>query len=734
MNIKQNTGSSITKILCMGSVSVISMCVSTGAIAQEQGYELDEIVVSATKTGKTSLQDTAIAISAFGGNDLVSQGISDVNDLQALVPALNIENNSSGVQVFLRGVGTNLVFAANDPSVTINLDGVYIGRPFGSIFDFADVEQVEILRGPQGTLWGRNAIGGAINISTKAPSDEFDYTVVAEAGNFGRVMGSAWISGPVIEDVLSVGVSLRHFEHNGYIENIVPGGTDIQSAERDSARISAVFTPNDRFKATVRADYTKVQDNWGTYSVLLEPASTVLGNVFGLTTPLADSVVGDYSKAAANNENDVDSELWGASLDLEYEVSDAVSLTSLTALRKTDHLIAIDFDATEAEIGNTSPLTTTAEQWTQEFNLVYSSDNITGIIGAFYIHEDANEVFNIQLLGDNVLAEDPLLGGGVGLLFDTDVVTKSIAIFAQGTYDFSEKLSLTLGMRYTDDTKDIAGSGIVGGGAFSYSDTFKDSAFTPKIGLEYRPLDNLLVFGSVSNGYKSGGFATTTTSSDRYSSESLWAYEVGFKSDMLDNRLRLNGTAFYYDYSDLQVQRVVNTSLDVDNADKSRVYGAELEVTYSPVESLELGFSATYLDAKYSDFTDSVDDATGLQFDASGQQLSNAPRLSMVASAQYTHELSSGNEINARVDGNYQSRIYFTTNNEPLLSQKPYGLVNLSLGYRLQDENLEIQAFVKNAFNKQYVTGAERFIAAGLPAQGFPGEPRVFGLRVIIGR
>ena len=703
--------------------------------------QLDELVVTATRTGETRAQNTALPISVFSGDALTRSGAINVKDLVSLTPNLSVAQVSASAAIFVRGVGSNNVFAGSDPNVTVQSDGVYIARAFGQFADFADVERIEVLRGPQGTLYGRNAIGGTINILSRKPGDAFRGNLVLSAGNYNLRQAQGYVSGALVPGTVQFSVSGNYIRHDGHVDNIVPDSQDVGTANRGGVRAQLRIIPAANFEAITRVDYSEGSERLDYYDHILAPSPLA---------PLASSIIGNYRKTAIDTPLSNRTKLWGVAQEFNLQLSDAVALKSLTAYRRSSYNLLLDTDGTEAPV-QTSRQAETSQQFSQEFNLVASFDRFKGVAGAYYFY-DLDTTLAQAFIAPSIATP---AANALTVRAQPKSRTRSIAFFAQGTYEILPTLSVTAGVRYTRDRKSIeqdftrislnpATPGLVLPGfprIFSLSRT--DSAVTPKFGLEYRATPTVLIYVSATRGYKSGGtnYAAASVAATQFGPETIWSYEGGIKADLLDRRLRANLSLFKYDYKDLQVQALIGPGLvSIGNAATADVKGAELELSARPVPQLQLGANLSLLRAEYGTFPQSavpsrlIPYVTGdpryaaatRTYNASGNMLNAAPRSSFSGSAQYDIALPDGS---AFVRGEYfrQGKVYYDPTNAEIAAQRAYTLINGSIGYQDSKRKWRIALLGRNLTDTQYLI---TIAANGLVPAGIAGAPRTVMLQL----
>ena len=676
---------------------------------------LEEIIVTATKTGETNLQRTPIAVSVFSGASLKRSVTNDVKDLAQLVPNLDVSQSSDNAEIYIRGIGSSNVYNGSDPDATVQVDGVYIARPYSQFATFLDVARVEVLRGPQGTLYGRNAVAGTINVISNPPTDRFAGEEQLIVGNYGTVQEQAYVSGPLIPGLLQASISANYIRHDSYEQNIDPQGTGVNDADRGGVRLQVRAEPTDGLDLTTRVDYSTDGSRPNGIVVLLSPvdAST-------------NSILGDYHKVDLNTPDRGRVNAGGVAEDIAYKINDYLTVKSLTAYRRNTNRVDVDADA--SDINKQEFFTYETENETsEELNLTGHYGGLSGVAGIYYFNE-------------NIYTEQDISIFGPGQIRNLKPVThdESIAGYGQLTYQLPYNLSLVAGVRYTSEKKDFSQrftllaipSGASIGAPVNFDLYGRYSAVTPKFGINWTPTSSLMFYFSATKGFKSGGFNATSTaaSSAAFGPESLWSYEIGEKGEFFDKTLRVNLTAFKYDYSNLQVQETAGPgNVVITNAANARITGVELESVWLPARWVEFGVSAAQLSAKYLSYPN-ASFTGGLTGDASGNTLNNAPKFSTNDYVAFYYYPKNDSQISFRANYNYKSRIQYDSSNRIALSQPAYSLINLDLGWRSPSRNWEAELFVKNVADKQYLTLISS--QSGGILQGVPADPRTFGIRI----
>ncbi|MFV3126731.1 TonB-dependent receptor [Niveispirillum sp. KHB5.9] len=722
----------------LSGISLLALTQPSWAQNAADDLALEEIVVTATRLGQTVAQKTPLALSVFSADQLNASLTNNVKDLVALTPGLTVTQTTTAPQIYIRGIGTNNVFNGSDPDVTVQVDGVYLARAYALFTDFIDVERIEVLRGPQGTLYGRNAVGGTINIISRKPGDELAAKVQVTGGTHGLLQTQAYVSGPIVEDKVQVSLTGNYIRHNDYFDNKVPGVHGTGNANRGGLRGQLRLTPVEGVELITRADYSKVDEHIGGFQHTLAPIPGA---------PLANANIGNYRAVALNIPQAGTKRFSGISQEANIDLTDGFTLKSLTAYRHGRERYTNDVDGSELN-AIVYFSRDNAKQFSQEFNLNYNSDILDAVAGLYYFKEHDVSVNQITEPGFAVRQADP------------DSHATSRAAFVQGNLKLGQ-LSLTAGIRYTSDRKELdqlvtarfLGGPLIGQSVpsfpriFSTDDTYK--AWTPKFGADYRVTDDVMLYASATRGYKSGGtsFGGLTAPTAVYGPEALWAYEAGIKSEFLNRRLRINSSAFTYDYKGLQVQSLVAPGvINTANAATARVRGLELEVTAKPTSGLMVGGNLALLRAKYRSFpVSSVPDALVefvqddprffnagdeddpvFSFNASGNRLNAAPSTALTTFAQYDFDIDAG-RVFVRGEYFWQSRAYFDASNAKIASQSPYGLVNLSTGFNTDEGGWGVQLVAKNVTNKHYLITVG---ANGLVPAGIAGAPRQIAVQL----
>ena len=719
-----------------------------------------DIIVTAEKRS-TSLQRTPISVTAISGDVLQQQQIRTLVDVQALVPGVKIGENNGYAQITVRGVGISGFHPASDSAVAVNVNEVYISRPIAQLTSMFDVGSLEVLRGPQGTLYGRNATAGAVNITTTRPTNEWSGYVRGSYGNFSAVNLEAAAGGPLIEDKLLVRIAGFIDRNDGRAKNLVTGsGVDDRNAR--GIRGTLVFKPSENLSATVIAEHYFQRDHANARHYF--GADRDIGGPGTLPTTTTSQLLGgfispDVRDIAAGIDPQFRLNTTGLTGILEWTQGN-FSIKSITGWRKTasDQMSSLDGGSVLVMFNHTGER---ARQFSEELQMHYDTDRLHATGGLYYFDErDFVTPGAVYALSDIVL-RPPLPPSYYGIVLSQvgRLKTKAYAVFGQATYDMTNSLSLTAGLRYSKEKKDLVSRNLLDltlsrRYVYNPANPFFDptplppvvpvaepnktfNSVTPKIGLQYQVTPRILFYVTYARGFKSGNFETIDAS-PAYKPEKLTDYEGGIKLTTADRRLRVNLSAFYYDYADLQVQQVVNTTLITNNAGNSRVYGGELESVFAPTDDLTISLNMTYLHARYTDYI-GPDGARPLDVipgtrtprnvSFNGKRLNNAPDFTAHLSIEKTFPIFTG-RLAIRGEGDYSSKFYFTPGNYDLLSQKAFAKANAFLSYR-DDRGWSITGFVRNITDKITKTSANVNAALnGAAIEGSIAPPRTYGVEL----
>ena len=712
----------------------ISLAVlASGSVASAQGTPgpsnggLEEIVVTAQRRAE-SAQDVPIAVAAFSGDDMVKLGLATSADLGSVIPGLSVNPSGARSPIFLRGVGNN--GTSTSPSVLMFVDGVY--QPFDNTgADYSNVESIELAKGPQGTLFGRNATGGVIQVTTKNPFDWQGLDAQVGYANYdnysGKLYGAAKLSERVAADV----AGYYDNQDNGWGKNRFTG-RDVYSAERYGARSKWVMKVDDSFTATLTGDYAY---RWGQMGLGISQAdgrdflyNAVTDQTY--TLPSLYDVFLDREPYYKTRE-------YGGALTLDKRWGD-LKLLSISSYRRGFERLRIDFDGTQFPAVHLSR-DDDRRAVTQEFQLSGGDEQFHWVGGLYYYYA-------------KTLADGPRFDGlAVPSVFfapsgsfrvSSDDKTNAYAAYAQATKEVLPATNLTLGARYTIEKREIAGmttgSTILSpGSAGTQEETFKEPSY--RVALDHKFTPDILGYASWSKGFNAGFFNQSAVAGFNdvvnpvVKPEKIDAYEVGLKSEWLDGHLRMNASTFWYEYSNLQQQIYQFGSIFSLNAAKARIKGVDLDIVARPMRDLTLSLSANYLDPKYLSYPLAVDYdlapngafvAVGSR-DAEGKQLVQAPKYGVQAAFTYTWQTGIGT-FDTTGTVNYQSRMYADAQNEVKLPDRT--LLGLTEQWTSTDGSTYVSIWGKNLTDEAYDLSMSLLTPVG--PIGNPGAPRTYGVTV----
>lgn len=707
-------------LLSLGCTLGLPAQTSWAASPNEPPQQLDAVVVTATKVGEVPLQRTPASISAYDQTSLSEGNINNIEDLKRQTPGLNVTRNGQATRLYLRGIGTNLDFVGSDPSVTVHVDGVYQSRGYTALDDFLNVERVEVLRGPQGTLYGRNSTGGTINVITRLPDAKPEASVSAELGNFNMHKVTAAASGGLGSDQVIGSVAAMQTEHDPYVDNVVPGGKEgllDDNTKRANASLRTLLGSGSNL--VLRADYSDENKTTGAYK------STGLG-LTGDPAPKGTeaNIPSDPFDTAINVQGPfVEQRSWGDSAEFNIALAPNWVLTSLTAYRDLDFDMLEDTDGTRLS-GLASAITEKQHQLSQELRVRYASDNISWVSG-FYLSREDHEF-------------KAALAAAATRLILANNDTRANALFTQASWPLTSSLRATAGVRYSEEEKRfesdsniIAANGtVIQHPQFTYvvDENAVWNDWSPKFTLDYTLTPSTLLYADVSKGFKSGGFNLTSAVA-KFDPEKVTAYELGAKLDWLNNTLRSNIAVFYYDYTDLQVSSFSTPGvLLISNAASAINQGFEIENQWLVGDAWAFDLNYAYLDAKYDEYL--TPSATNTTFvDVSGNHLNAAPRHKVTPAIRFYQDSALG-LWSARLEYAWQDKQYFTAFNEETSAQDDYGLVNLVLGLTAPKETWEAQIIGQNLADEDYSTSSREFVAASTGVTRDINPPRTVSARM----
>lgn len=705
------------------------------AAAQEAAApaELGEVIVTALKRGE-NVQDVPAAVSAVSAEAMKDRGVSNIQALTNLVPNLNWGEHFGTTLITIRGVGSTVDSGITEPTVALYVDGVFLPRSTMATLRGVDLARIEVLRGPQGTLYGRNATGGAINFISQAPTDALTGELNLLGGGRDQWGASGFVSGPLAPGV-TARLSGGHEEQDGYVRQIPfkarVGGTDV-----DYVRGALRFEPSEDLTIDLAARYEE-NDAPAAVQQLLTPSPLPTA---GQTT--------QPNRVYANSPAKTDVKTTIANATVNWRLNEDVSLRAISSYVDHKSRVSLDSDGSDLDIITAVDFFRPSESYGQEFNLIGTSGPLEWLLGAYYFHEKA--AISLPLLIGPAGAPGFGVPSGTRLIESVDSRTESEALFADVKYAVSARLKLNLGLRYNHESQrfgqysrlEIPGAGVVpllpayAGGPVTTRT--KTSKVLPKVALQYAFSDDVNGYVQWSRGFKSGGqnleggSGLSVGAAGLYKPELIDAFEVGLKTQSPDHRLTANFAAFYYDYSDLQVTKTIPpTTTLVQNAD-AKVYGAEAEITWRVTDAFRIDAAGTLTHARFDGFQ-SFDDArpaTPLQ-DLDGQPLPHAPDVAFQLGAEYRVALPTPvfSTLTLRGDVAYTDDVVLRYFGTPQDTQDAYTLFDASAKLTDADERTILRLFVRNLTNRHYKQNVTYLGAFGA-YYGNYAPPRTWGAQL----
>jgi len=692
--------------------------------------QLEHMVVTATKRSE-NLQEVPVSISAFSGDDLIRYGVHDTQDLQNITPGLVYNNTGTSAQPYLRGVGTRFAFAGLEPSVATYVDDRYLARAQATIFELADVKRIEVLKGPQGTLYGRNATGGAIRVVTMDVEDELGGAVTATLGNYDLRAVSGTINVP-LNDVLGARVSALVRQRDGYAKNLDPSGvSELDDRDVTVVRAKVRWDISESISSQLTLHYSEQDDNAGNDLIDLSPPGLNLGIAAGGISGKGVDEVATAIDGMIRDEQ--------AAVDVRFDFTlSGADLVSITTYHDFEQESVTDADGTSVRILDVPSVPQAAQAFSQELQLISASDGpLQWIAGAYFFDETAD--FEVVLDRG---------APGLDSQGDQRADTTAFAVFGQATYDLNPRWSLTLGGRWSYEEKRVrvAASTLADNTLppVPFEDEDDWSELTPTVTLE-RHIAPGIVYLSYARGFKSGGYnyAASVNGGKVLDPEVLDMIELGWKTVFLNGRFQFNGSAFYYDYTDLQVTRVAaGSGVNVtENAADANAIGLDLDLAWMPSNWWSLTVGVSLLDSEYKDYDASATvfnaaltgDPTepGMStvlFDAAGESLLRAPESSLFVSTEVRLPVGALS-IPVVVTYSYKDDYVFDFIADPTskrLAQKGYGLLSARATIVTPDEHWSLSIWGNNLTNEgDYFMD---IVANSAGIRGSHGAPRVWGL------
>jgi len=738
----------IKRVLMVAAIAIVLVCAGP-ALAQEaqeapegQMTEEEKAIEEAlnrqpfageitvtSRRREEALQEIPIAVSVVGGPQLEDVAATTISELEGYVPNLSIyqgRNQSTTLTAFVRGVGQADPLWGVDPGVGLYIDDAYIARPQGALLDVYDVERVEVLRGPQGTLYGKNTIGGAIKYVTKPLSNTPEGRITWNPGTWGTQEFRASIGGPIVKNKLLAKASFAKLTRDGYGTNLYQN-RDVSDKDTTAYRLALEWLPSD--KVSIRANYDSIEDRAEPVG-LTRLAANPFCPLFGIgECPPYDNLFDTESGLAPVNSTDTT----GYSLTLTWDINPALQFKSITAYRENDSQNNIDFDTTPAPIVDTGPAVYFDDQLTQEFQLVFTgSDKWSGVLGLYYFDGTAGGKVNATFIGS------------IFVTTEGDIDTKSYALYADGSFKLTDRLTLNVGLRPTRETKhgtafnvyntDNSYEDILSVTA-DFDDEVTFTSWAPKLGLDYQFNPDVMGYFKVNRGFKSGGYnvrAQETVFPESglpFDDEVMTVAEVGVKTVLANRSLVLNTAVFYGDYTDIQVSTFTDYDSDGDgvndaffgnfiNAGDATISGVEVEYNWASKSWFGLSGFLAYLHTD-PDFLDENEDGI---LDA--QVISNAPELTGAIRGNFDFP-AFGGLITASVGYTYRDESVLTNEGVNPITQPAFGLADAWISWLSRNAKWRFGISGKNLLDEEYLTNGYNIPSLGI-LQGSYGMPRTF--------
>ncbi len=778
----------------LGHLGIVAAMFNAAPIlAEATTVDLEEVIVTATRRS-VNLQDTSAAISSMSKDDLERRSIDDIAAIAEAIPGLNIASYQGDSSIFIRGIGTPTIIAGSDSSTATYVDGVYYSRAAAINPAFFDLERIEVLRGPQGTLYGRNATGGAVNLISRKPGDTWQYDVGVAIGDYQERKLEFAAGGP-ISDNIGVRLAIQHRRHDGYTTLVRPDQSTEEVEDRDEINLKAqiLWDISDAMSFRLIGDHYRADDkaavfhfastgyaeevpNWYTSREGLQTGAYFAYRAPGRVSEAASRTL--FSDVPYQNQSDI----YGLTARFEWSMPNAD--LSVTANRKTTNpRLQNEFDSSDAFV---NLYQREEDHWQKSIEVQLASngsERLSWIVGATYFEED-NDITN-NIFGD---FWEPILRQGFADLQTAGVLpafpivipetdqcctlqlngeqqTEAWAVYFDLSYELSEAIRLHFGGRQASEERDgrqqfqllFAGQTFAPNAVFfptaitagrnatpdpfgfvlsgvSGPETFED--FTPKFGIDYRQNEDILWYFTAQKGFKTGGYNIGSSQLTPFKPEKIWSYEVGVKSEW--NTVRLNAAAFHYQYENLQAQDSIGNQPIIRNVGESEVSGIEFEVLAQLSENWQVDGHLTYLSAEFTDgqLTEPLRPAPATQEpgtlvrDLDGLKLTRAPKWQGGLGIQYQREIPGGGLL-VRADYAYQSEIFFTVFNIDAAAQDSYGVVNLRAQFEPADKPWRVSLYGRNLGDKTYF--GNQILTGTVYGAEFVGSlapPRTWGLEL----
>ncbi|WP_339724222.1 TonB-dependent receptor [uncultured Paraglaciecola sp.] len=728
-NVKSSQSNSFFRRV---GVTIVGVNISSGVSAAVDEVDktsadgIEVVVVTALKRSQ-SIGDVPASISSIGGQDLKDKGIAEMSDLQFIVPSLHFGGFLGSQNISIRGIGE----FNGEPGVAVSLDGIYQAKATSAQLSQLDIERIEVLRGPQGTLYGRNSNGGAVNFVSAAPTSEPESYLKLGYADFDEMSVEGVYSGPITDTTaIRIAANYRNIGE-GWVENQTAGGGDLMEGSFTNFRIRLVSELTDSLSVDLMYARSEIDGRLDHYAWITDNREIIAFQ--GGVPQLADAQV-TTEPWKVNTDFDGDAtrtfDLYGLTADWDLSFA---TLRSITSYQEFQNGKVDDRDSTDLSIFLADEYDET-QSLSQEFNLSGNAESVDWLVGLFYADDEnqRNSYFGFP---------QPVLGFPAPAVLENIRPTydsTSTAVFVDATWNITDKTRISGGVRRTEDelvdahTSEIfiyVPDKLSVGVACDQQENLDWSATTYRASVQHDTSDNSNIYANYSEGYKAGGVVPSECS-EPYNPEFVDAFEIGYKGSFAGGRSSLSAALFYYDYTDFQVAQIIGLASATVNAGDAEVTGAEFEMSTALSQSWHLNGSVTLLDTEYGDFinTDGMQPQLGAQ-QLKGNRLNGSPKTSVNFGLAYNTALSVGGSLTLRGDVAYRSRTYFREFNDKDDSQEAYAVVNLNAVWESDDSLWGGRLFAKNLTNEDYVVGLVGSSANG-GRMGSWGAPRQVGVEL----
>jgi iron complex outermembrane receptor protein len=735
--------------------------------------KIEEVIVTAQKRAQ-SLSDVSLSVSAVGADVLANTQTSSIESLQYLVPSISFGNDFNFAKLFIRGIGLNSSFPGADPSVALHVDGAVIAQAGAQMGAMFDLERVEVLRGPQGTLYGRNATGGAVNLITAKPTETLDgYARLTVGGDDLQILAEGAVGGP-LSDTVRARVAVRYLDREGYGRNEITGH-DIDNAKQLSSRVHLHFVPNESFNALLTGEFHREDDrsNAIKFRAAAFPDATVpaVVDLRSLATIPGFGVAPNRRNVWANVDPINDRTTYALTLTADWQFADAWALRSISNYRDYEAEFYQDFDVSsypgcpQPLVGPTSTCTlpdgvprTSGNHWqpmyqhqlSEELQLVYETERLHGLVAGFYLKEHIRIENHLGYNPVPKFSSDPR---DVRAIFDGFMDVETWAVFGNLSYDISDQFSIKGGARYSWEKREVT----------SYQSTAtppqsapapaalgypwlreKDwSNFSPQLGFEYRPRDGLMTYFTWAKGFKSGTSVIGEAGKEFVDPEKVDSFEIGLKTRLLDNRLQLNVAAFYHEVEDAQFQFTFplavppNFTTEMRNAAQVEAKGVEIETSWRITRGFTLDASVSWLDSEFTKFLapnplnpagyTSTNPADALLEDLSGNRTRMSPEWSINVNPSYDFALANGGSLTLSANAIYKDKQYHTEFNDERLASDAYTMIDANILYTSPGGTYTLNLWGKN-LTDEFVWAGSYAVASTRTIGATQLPPRTYGI------